>query len=186
MLPNYPLLLASATGDSAALANSTVATSVLASSGLATIAAGTLQAGSVLTLFLRGRISTLATTPGTLTFDLRIGGLVVSALGALLLNIAAQTNASFELEIFAVIRALGPGTAANAMVTGRFTSRALVGSVVTANGGDMLVVMPDTAPAVGPGFDSMAPMPINVFATWSTASASNSIQTHQSMIELKV
>ena len=186
MLPGYPLLLASATADSVALTNSTVATTIMAPSGLATVPAGTLQTGSALKILLRGRISTLATTPGTLTFDLRIGGIVVSALGAMPLNITAQVNAIFELELLAVVRALGTVTAANAMVTGRFTSRALVGSVLPANGGPMTIILPDTAPAVGPGFDSTITMPLNVFATWSVASASNSIQTHQSIIELKV
>ena len=186
MLPGYPLLLASASIDSVALANSAVATTILAPGGLATMPAGILQFGSALKILLRGRISTLATTPGTLTFDLRIGGVVVSALGAMPLNVSAQTNSIFELELLAVVRALGTGTGANAMVTGRFTSRAMVGSVLPANGGPMTIILPDTAPVVGPGFDSTISMPVNVFATWSVASASNSIQTHQSIAELKV
>ena len=186
MLPGYPLLLASASADSTALTNSTTATTVLAPSGIATMPAGALQVGSTLKLLLRGRISTLTAAPGTLTFDMRIGGIVISSLGALALNVTAQVNAIYELELLAVIRALGTVTAANAMVTGRFTSRALVGSVVPANGGDMIIVIPDTAPVVGPGFDSTISMPVNVFATWSIASASNSIQTHQSVTELKV
>ena len=186
MLPSFPLLLAASTADSTALTNSTVATTILAGSGLATMAATTLQVGSTIKILMRGRISTLATTPGTLTLDVRLNGVVISALGALSLNISAQTNASWEAEFLVSIRALGTGTSANALVTMRFTSRALLGSVAVASGGDMVILMPDTGPAVGPGFDSTSAMPINVFGTWSTASASNSILTHQSFIELKV
>lgn len=186
MLPAYPLVLASAAADSTALANSTTATTILHGSGLATIPAGILQLGSTIKMLLRGRISTLTATPGTLTFDMRLGAVIISALGALPLNTTAQTNASWELELLATIRALGTGTSANAIVTGRFTSRALVGSVVPASGGDMLIILPDTAPAVGTGFDSSLAQAVNVFATWQTASASNSILTHQSITEIKV
>ena len=186
MQPSFPLLLASATSDSPALTNTTTATSILHGSGIATIGAGTLQVGSTIKTLLRGRISTLATTPGTLTLDFRINGIVVSALGAISLNITAQTNAIWEAEFLAIVRALGTGTTATAFVTCRFTSRALLGSVAVATGGDGVMLLPDTTPTVGPGFDSTVAMPINVFATWSVASASNSIQTHQSFTELKV
>lgn len=186
MLPSYPLILASQSADGTALANSTAATNILHGSGIATIPAGALQIGSTIKMLLRGRISTLATTPGTLTFDMRLGSVIISGLGALPLNVTAQTNAAWELELLATIRAIGNGTVANAIVTGRFTSRALVGSVVSASGGDMLIVLPDTAPAVGTGFDSTVAQSVNVFATWSVASASNSILVHQSITELKV
>ena len=185
MLPAYPLVLASAGADGAALTASTTATSILNASGKATIPAAALQIGSIIKILLRGRVSTIATTPGTLTFDMRFGSIIISALGALNLNTTAQTNASFELELLATIRALGTGTAANALVTARFISRDLIGSVAVAAGGDGAIILPDTAPAVGTGFDSTIALPIDVFATWSLNNA-NSIQVHQSIIELKV
>lgn len=185
MLPAYPLVLASAYADGAALTASVTATSILHGSGKATIPAGTLQLGSMVKATLRGRISNIATTPGTLTLDMRFGAVIISALGALNLNVAANTNASFELEILAVIRALGTGTSANALVTARCTSRALIGSALVAAGGDQTIILPDTAPAVGTGFDSTASQLVDVFGTWSLNNA-NSIQVHQSIIELKV
>lgn len=186
MLPGYPLVLASASSDGAALTNTITATSIMPASALSSIPAGALQIGSLIKIKLRGRISTVVTSPGTLTFDLRLGAVVVSALGAMSLNAAAQTNATFDLELVAVVRAIGAGTTANAMVTGQFSGRATIGSGAAGTTGAYTQMLPETAPAVGTGFDSSASQKIDVFATWSTASASNSIQVHQALVELKV
>ena len=183
MLPGYPLILASASSDGPALTNSVAATSIMPVSALATIPAGALQLGSLLKIKLRGRISTLVTTPGTLTLDMRLGGVVISAFGAMALNVTAQTNATFEAELEAVIRSLGAGTA---LATGRFASRAVIGSAALGAGGAGVLMLPDAAPAVGTGFASSIAMAVDCFATWSVASASNSIQVHQALVELKV
>ena len=186
MLPAYPLILACASADSAALTNTLTATSILHGSGIGTIPANAMQIGSHIKVTIRGRISTLVTAPGTLTFDMRMGGVVVSAFGAIALNIVAQTNASFEAVLTARITAVGTGTTATALCTGVFLSRAVIGSAAVAAGGVGAIVLPDTAPASGTGFDSSSAQVANIFATWSVASASNSIQVHQSLTEFKV
>ena len=186
MLPAYPLVLASAQADGTALTNSTTATNILHASGISTIPAGTLQVGSTLKVLVKGRVSTVVTTPGTLTLDVRLGSVIVFNGGAMALNTTAQTNATFEFEALLTVRALGTGTSANILGTGRFISRAVVGSAAAGSGGAGALLLPDTAPAVGTGFDSTAAQSIQVFATWSVANAANSIQTHQSLIELKV
>jgi hypothetical protein len=186
MLPAYPLVLGSASADGPALTNSTTATSIMPVSCIATIPANSLQIGSFIKVMLRGRISTLATTPGTLTLDLRLGSVVISAFGAMALNTTAQTNATWEAELLATVRAVGSTTTANALCTGRFISRAVIASGAAGTTGDYGLLLPDTAPAVGTGFDSTASQQVNVFATWSSASASNSIQVHQALVELKV
>ena len=186
MLPSYPLILSTASADGVALTNSVAAASIMPASAIATIPAGSLQVGSTLKLMLRGRMSTVVTTPGTLTLDVRLGSVIISAFGAMLLNVNAQTNATWEVILLATIRAVGSGTTANAIVTGCFVSRTLIGSPAVAAGGAGTAMLPDTAPVVGAGFDSTAALAINVFATWSVASASNIIQVHQAVIELKV
>lgn len=186
MLPSYPLVLASASADGVALTNSVVATSIMPATAIATLAAGALQIGSLIKVMLRGRISTLTAAPGTLTLDLRFGSVIVSAFGAMALNVTAMTNATWETEILAVVRALGAGTVATALVTGRFGSRAVIGAAAAGAGGAGVLLLPDTAPAVGTGFDSTAAQAINVFATWSIANAANSIQVHQAFVEIKV
>jgi hypothetical protein len=186
MFPAYPLVLSSSTADSTALTNSTSATTIMPKSALCSIPGGTLQVGSRLRVRLRGRISTVVTTPGTLTLDLRIGGVIVSAFGAMNLNATAQTNAGWDAELEAEIRSVGDGTLATALCTGRFTSRALIGSPAVASGYSGSALLPDTAPAVGTGFDSTAACKVDVFATWSVANAANSIQVHQACVELMV
>ena len=186
MLPGYPLILAANTLDGAALTNSVAATAIMPASAVCAIPGGTLQVGSQLKITLRGRISTVVTTPGTLTFDFRLGGIVVSAFGAINLNTVAQTNAAWEAVIIATVRSIGSGTAATALCTADFISRAVVGSPAVAAGGAGEVMLPDTAPAVGTGFDSTTALSVNVFATWSVASVSNSVQVHQALVELKV
>lgn len=185
-LPVYPLVLASSQADGTALANSVTATNILHGSGIATIPAGSLQIGSTIKILVRGRVSTVVTTPGTLTLDVRFGSVIVFNGGAMALNTTAQTNATWELEALLTIRALGTSTSANALGTGRFVSRAVVGSAAAGTGGAGVLMLPDTAPAVGTGFDSTVAQSVNVFATWSVANAANSIQTHQSIVELKV
>lgn len=186
MFPAYPLVLSSSAADSTALANSTTATTILPKTALCSIPGGTLQVGSRLRIRLRGRISTVVTTPGTLTLDMRIGGVVVSAFGAMNLNTTAQTNATWEAELEAEIRSVGDGTTATALCTGRFNSRALIGSAAVAAGYAGAALLPDTAPAVGTGFDSTAACKIDCFGTWSVANAANSIQVHQACVELMV
>ena len=186
MMPAYPLVLASASADGAALTNSVAAASILHGSGIGALPANALQVGSQIQILLRGRISTVVTTPGTLTFDLRMGGVIISAFGAIALNTVAQVNATFECTFIAVVRSLGSGAGATALCTGRFVSRAMVGSPAAGAGGIGETLLPDTAPAVGTGFDSSAAQALNIFATWSVASASNSIQVHQSLVEFKV
>jgi hypothetical protein len=180
--PYVPLVLASSVANGATL-TTTTATSILHGSGIGVIPASTLQVGSTIKALLRGRMNTVVTTPGTLTFDLRLGSTVVSALGAINLNTTAQTAASFDLELLATILSLGTGTGATALVTARFSSRALVGSAAVAAGGVGVIILPDTSPAVGTGFDSTAAQAVNVFATFTVAS---SLTVHQSITELKV
>jgi len=188
MRPGVPLVLACATQDGTALTNSTTPTSILHASGKAAIGAGILDIGSTIRATLRGRISTLVTSPGTLTLDCRLGptaNIVISSFGAVSLNTTAQSNASFQLIIIAIIRALGTGTSANALCTAKFATRALLGGpAVGTTYGYGVAMLPDTAPAVGTGFDSSVSNLFDIFATWSVANAANSIQVHQSLVEL--
>ena len=186
MLPAYPLVLAINSNNGAALTNTVTPTSILHGSGIGTLGGGYLQIGSKIKGLLRGRISTVTVTPGTLTFDIRFGSIVVSAFGALALNVTAQTNAFFDLEFLIDIVTVGGTTSATALCTARFASRALIGSVAAASGGMSVMGLPDTAPVVGTGFDSSIAIPVNVFATWSVANAANSIQVHSSLVEFKV
>lgn len=176
MRPGLPVILACAVADGAAYGTSTTPTSILHGTGKGSIGAGQLSVGDMIEARIFGRISTY--TSGTLTFDMRLGSVVISALGAIT-PIVSLTNVSFELLLRAVVRALGTGTSSNALVAGRFESSAAPGGSSTVAGA---VTLPMTAPAVGTGFDSTASQLVDIFGTWSVSNAANVLTVHQSLL----
>jgi len=177
-------LLSVAAVDGAALTNSTTETSLLpAPAKIALLKNFFDRVGKRLVLRAAGRISTVVTSPGTLTLRAKFGSIVVFNGGAINLNVTAQTNASWELAIEMLVRALGDGTNANLLGIGRWSSRAIVGGPAAASGGVESIVLPDTAPVVGSGFDSTAEQVMDLTAQWSVASTSNIIQLHQYSLE---
>lgn len=171
--------------DGAALANSTAATSLFGSSNAASAGKFTLPAnyfdvGRTLRVTARGRVSTLATTPGNLTLDVRFGSVIVFNGGVMALNISAKTNVTWELTADLVCRAIGSGTTANVLGIGKWLSEAAASSTATEAA---IYMLPGSAPAVGTGFDSTVAQQIDLFGTFSVANAANSIQMHQFMLE---
>jgi hypothetical protein len=182
-MSGYNQTLITAQVDGTALTNSTTPTSILPPAARLVLPTNFFFIGKRLRIEARGRISTVVTTPGTLTLDVRLGSIatpiVVFNGGAMNLNTTAQTNASWELEATLTCRAIGNGTVANLMGVGSFASRALIGSPAVAAGSPGIAILPDTAPAVGTGFNSAdVTNVVDLFATWSIANASNSIQVH--------
>ena len=170
--------LISQQGDSTALTNTTTPTSILNAQAKYTFPANQLKIGDMLRVHARGRVSTVVTTPGTLTLDVRFGSVVVFNGGAISLNVVAQTNATWTLDAELKVVAVGASTSATVLGVGDWRSRAVIGSAAAAAGGIGVWHLPDTAPAAGTGFDSTASFVVDLFGTWSVASASNSIQTH--------
>ena len=175
-----PFLISSV--DGTALTNTVTATSILPAGSKFTLPSTYFDSVNGKTLRIRasGRISTVVTTPGTLTLDIRFGSVVVFNGGAMTLNTVAQTNAGWILDADIVIRTVGASTTATVLGQGSFRSHAVIGSAAPTAGGAGEHVLPyNTAPVAGTGFDSTAAQTIDMFATWSVANASNSIQVHQ-------
>lgn len=170
--------LISAAVDGAALTNTTTATSLLHAGSKLTLPPNFLSfVRQQLRIRAAGRISTVVTTPGTLTLDLRFGSIVVFNGGAMTLSTTAKTNVTWELDATLTLRSIGGGTAAALIGVGRFTSEAA--GATTVAGEAKSIMLPQSAPAVGNGFDETASQAIDMFGTWSVASASNSITCHQ-------
>jgi hypothetical protein len=182
MLGDYPLLI-SAQGDGAALASSTSATSLLPGQAKLTMPANWLSVpGQTLHVRAAGRISTLVTSPGTLTFTFRMGptaNIAVATSQALALNIVSKTNVGWYLDLLLTLRAVGSSTTANFMAQGLWTSEANVGSAAPAAGAATSAPWQAATPAVGTGFDSTVANQLDLTAQWSVNSASNSITLHQ-------
>lgn len=169
--------------DGAALTASTTPTSLLHSSGIYTIPANYLAIGTKLKLKASGRISTIVTTPGTLTLDVRFtGGIIVANGGAMALNIVAKTNVPWELEWDLLCRSIGGGVSAQFMHQGQWMSEAVIGSPLPSAGGAGAHMLPNAAPSLGTGFSSVAGTVVDLFGTWSLNNA-NSILVHQFSLE---
>jgi hypothetical protein len=175
-------LLIQSDRDGAALSNTTTATSLLHAQTKRPIPAGFFQSvPQNLYVYAAGRMSTVVTTPGTLTIDLRLGAVIIANGGAMTLSTTATTNVSWEMWWNLTLRTIGGGTAATFMHQGRFTSEAI--GATNISGIAQTRMLPASAPAVGTGFDETAAAALDLFGTWQTASSSNSIQCHQFMVE---
>jgi len=182
--------LMTAEGDGPPLTASITATSIIPSGARAILPANWADVGRQLRFTLAGRISNIVTTPGTFTFDLRLGTIatpiVVANLGAVQLNAVVQTNVSWWLDAVFTVRAIGSGTSANGIGLGLFVSQSIVGggtgvagaaTVGGAGTSSYSQTLPQTAPAVGTGFDSTVSNAVDVFGTWSLSNA-NTITVH--------
>lgn len=163
--------------DGTAVNTTTTPTTVLPPAAKLTLPANYFSIGKTLRVNLWGRMSTF--TSGTLTIDVRFGSTVVFNGGAMV-TVISLTNKTFRSIIMLTCRSIGNSTAATMFGSGDFTSSAIVGST---GGAANDVMLPDNAPAVGTGFDSTVSNTVDVFATWSVSSASNSIQSHMYTLE---
>lgn len=175
--------------DGTALANSVAATSLFGTNVAADHAVITLPAGyfdkigKSLRLRASGQISTLAAAPGTFTFDVRFGGVIVWNGGAMALNVNAKVNVTWSLDLVLTCRAVGGGTIATVIGIGDWRSEAVIGAPAPGAGGSGVLLLPASAPVPGTGFDSSASQAVNLFGTWSVANASNNIQLKQFLLE---
>lgn len=170
--------------DGAALNTSTSPTSLLSGSSKFTLPANFFNfIGRKLRVRAAGRISTVVTTPGTLSLDFRLGSVIAFAAGAMALNVVAKTNVTWIFEAELECRAVGIGTSAALLGIGKFMSEAVIGSPLPSVGGSGLLLLPASAPANGTGFDSTAAQQIDLFGTWSISNAANSVQCQQFSLE---
>lgn len=189
MLQQWVSPLINSNVDGAAVTNTVTATSLIGGTGTGashakvTLPANFFAVGTRLRITAQGRISTVVTTPGTLTLDVRFGAVIVANGGAMSLNIVAKTNVPWWLQWDLTCRAIGSGTTTNLMHQGKWISEAVIGAPIPTVGGVGTLLIPVVTPAVGTGFDGTAAQTIDLFGTWSVANAANSIQLHQYLVE---
>jgi hypothetical protein len=147
-----------------------------------TLPAGYWQIGRIWRVTLTGRISVAVTTPGTLRWDVRLGGVVAADTLAILANIVAKTNVNFYLEGLLTCRAVGSGTSANLMNQWKLTTEAIINTAVPTTGPGGGYALPwNTAPVVGTGFNSQSALTLDIFFTQTVATGSMTV--HQAIIE---
>jgi hypothetical protein len=142
-------------------------------------------------LFVRasGEVSNVVTAQPTFTFEFRLGptsNIVAWSSGAILTSTTAHTTVPWYMELSMTVRAVGAGTAANIMGQGWVTSRAFLDAGATADIttlGHPSLLVPETTPAVGTGFDSTVTNVADLFVACSVSNAANAITLHQFSME---
>ncbi len=176
MPAGYSAALITSQGDGSALTASTSPTSILPAQAKFTLGAQQMdRIGRQFMVRAAGRVTTV-TTPGTLTLDIRLGAVVAANSGTMVLSTTAKTNVAWELEWLLTLRSVGGGTSATFMHQGHWMSEAA--GATTVAGEAKTIMLPQSAPAVGTGFDSTAAQLVDLFATWSISNA-DSITLHQ-------
>lgn len=180
-------VLASAPVDGTAVGNTTTETSLLPTDSKLILPSRFLfYPGQALRIRAMGRISNIVTTPGTLTFRVKLGPtstIAVASSGALALNVVAKTSVTWILDWDLTIRSTGGGTSATFMHSGQWQSESVIGSPAAGAGGAASHIIPASAPAVGTGFDSTAANTFDLTAQWSIANAGNTLQLHTLKLE---
>lgn len=168
----------------------TTSKSVINPQALLVIPAGFLQTGDVLRITASGGLSNIVTTPGTITFEVKLGptaNIVAFTTGALQLNATAHTTLPFWLDIYLTLRSIGPGATAaqfmgQAIASGLMFTRT-AGQTDDAQGIQALTA-PATAPALGTAWDSTVANILDLWAGFSISNAGNGVQIQQYMVEL--
>lgn len=147
-----------------------------------TLPAGYWQIGRIWRVTFTGRLSVAVTTPGTLRWDIRLGGVVAADTLAVLGNIVAKTNVGYVLTGLLTCRAVGSGTSANLMNQWNLTTEAIINTAVPTTGPGGGYALPwNTAPVVGTGFNSQSALTLDSFFTQTVATGSQTL--HQFVIE---
>lgn len=173
--------------DGPVVSNTITQTSILPSSAKeAAFGIGAFARGKVMAFDFSGKISTLVTSPGTLSFAIRIGSIDVFVGGAMALNAVAQTNVHWSLTGELVCRAAGTGVATVLFPKScKWTSHAVINSSAPTSGGALTHMLQfNTAPALGNGFDFTADQKVDLLSTWSVANSANSLTLHAGSIDV--
>jgi hypothetical protein len=141
--------------------------------------------GRQLRIIAAGEVSNVVTSQPTFTFEFRLGptsNIVAWSSGAILTSTTAHTTVPWWLDVILTCRSLGASTSATLMGQGRTDSRAWLDAGATADIttlGHPTLLVPETTPAVGTGFDSTVTNVADLFVACSASNAANAIRVHQ-------
>lgn len=129
-------------------------------------------------------LSNLVTTPGTVTIDFRLGAVVAWTSGAMQMSSVAHTTLPVDFDILLVCQSIGTGTSAKLLGQGKATGQPLdLTAVADSTFSPATLLMPNTIPAAGTGFDSTSTQLVDMFVTFSISSASNVWTLYSLIIE---
>lgn len=164
----------------------TTAKTVINPQALWVMPAGYLSIGKKMRFVIKGGISNIVTTPGTINFQIKFGSVVVYDSGAIQLNATAHTTLPFWAEIELVVRSVGSSTSATVIGLGQFTGRmfTLTAGQTDDAQGMQTVLAPATAMAVSTGFDSTIANIVDFWAGFSISNVGNGVQIQMYSVEV--
>lgn len=159
----------------------TTAKSVINQEALYPIGANALALGDAFHISVKGGISNIVTTPGTIVFQIMLGTIVVWSSGNIQLNATAHTTLPFSLEVDLYVQLLNTtvgGAIAKMMGIGVLTGVMFTKTAGQTDGAntETTIVVPVTAPALGTAFDSTIGQTLDFWAGFSISNAGNGIQ----------
>lgn len=140
-------------------------------------------AGRTLRFTLRGALSCVVTTPGTLTLRARLGGVAGTALvssAALALNIVAQTNDQMDAEFLITCRAAGLSATSGTLFA---TGKTCLGLARVAANLGQVDFLPASGPAQVAALDLTSASIISLTAQFSVATSPTNLLINQYTIE---
>lgn len=160
----------------------TSATATEASSGFVTLPPNFFQRGSLLEINFQAAVSNRVTGPDTFTIQVMVGAVIAFTTGAITLTTTAHTNIPIFGKIMLQARTVGNGTLAalvgQSVITGQMLQQ---GGTAGADSATLsnTIIMPNTAPAVGTGFDSTVANTLDFFVAQSVSNAGNGFRLDQ-------
>jgi hypothetical protein len=163
----------------------TTAKTVINPQALVSLPPNYLYPGKILRVKVQGGISNVITAQPTFTFQVMMGAIVVHTSGAILTTTTAHALIPFDYEVLLRCDTVGNGTTAKFLAQGKLTGIMFVisGAVGDPTAGVGTIMCPNTAPAVGTGFDSTIANVMDFFVGISVSNAANGIQVYNYCVE---
>lgn len=164
----------------------TSATAVGASVGFINIRAGMFYSGARLEIDFEASVSNRVTGPDTFTIEVKVGAVVAFTTGAITLTTTAHTNIPISGRIRLTCQAVGNGTLCQlmgrAVITGQMLQQ---GGTAAADSATLsnTIIMPNTAAALGTGFDGTIDNTLDFWVAQSVSNAGNGFRLDQYVVK---
>jgi hypothetical protein len=162
----------------------TSATATAASAGFLKLPANFFQIGSMLHIKMIAGISNRVTGPDTFTAQIMVGAVIAFTTGAITLTTTAHTTIPCWGEVLMTCRSIGNGTLATLMGQSVWQGQMVAMTAAADNAaGTGWAMAPNTAPAVGTGFDSTVDNTLDLFVAQSFSGSGNGFQIQQYVVQ---
>src|SRR6266536_3112640 len=152
-----------------------------------TAAPGFFYIGKTLIATVCGDLSNIVTTPGTVTFQFMVGSVIAWTSGAINFTTTAHVSLPFWMYLMLTCQAIGTTAQAKLMGQGRITGNGLAITAAQADPATLIenptLLLPNTTPAQGTGFDSAVSNQLDLFVGFSISQPTNGVRIRQFAVE---